>query len=81
VDLTPDPKLGVLWSSDICVALGINGDRLRELARRESIPVVGGLWQIDEVKRIAARLIVIGSAEERVRARETLLELAKLSKS
>jgi len=72
--LTPDDR-GHLHSVHVCPALGVSGPRLRELADREGIEHLHGLWGVDEVKQIARRLIVSGSAEEKAHARTVLRDL------
>ena len=70
---------GHLSSHDSCVELGITNSRLRELAERESIDYIRGVWGVDEAKRMAARLLVIGSGDEREHARDVLRRLAVIS--
>ena len=64
---------GLVTTLKVTRLLRVSPYRLREVAGQLGLKSLNSMWDVADVKKIALRLVVIGTPEERATAKEALM--------
>lgn len=78
IEPQPNSSHSHVSSTQICNAFGLGRQELQHLADREGFDQFAGMWGLDEVKKMAIRLLVGGSEKQKANARTVIRQIADL---